>query len=72
MTRLILFLIRLKLGVKKNERFEFANQKSIYNYYYINSDNIYKVIPRKFNTITRPANVSLKWLLDPKCEIVRR
>lgn len=72
MIRLILFLIRLKLGVKKNERFEFDNQKSHYDYYYINSDNIYKVMVRKYDIKTRPANVSLKWLLDPKCKIVRR
>ena len=72
MTRLILFLIRLKLGVKKNERFEFANQKSNYDYYYITSDNIYKVMPRKFKCKTKRSNVSLTWLLDPKCEIVKR
>ena len=72
MTRLILFLIRLKLGVKKNERFEFANQKSIYDYYYINSYNIFKVMVRKHDIKTRPANVSLSWLLSPKCEIVKR
>ena len=72
MTRLILFLIRLKLGVKKNERFEFANQKSIYDYYYINSYNIYKVMVSKHDIKIRPANVSLSWLLSPKCEIVKR
>lgn len=72
MTRLILFFVRLKLGLKKGERFQFANQKSSSNYYYINSDNIYKVTPLKYNIMIRPANVSLKWLLDPKCEIVKR
>ena len=72
MNRIILFFVRLKLGLKKNERFQFANQKSSSNYYYINSDNIYKVTPLKYNIMIRPANVSLKWLLDPKCEIVKR
>lgn len=72
MTRLILFLIRLKLGVKKCEPFEFANQKSIYDFYYIDSDNVYKVIVGKFGMRAKVSNVSLKWLLDPKCEIVKR
>lgn len=72
MTRLILFFIRLKLGLRKGECFRFANQKNANNYYYINSDNIYKVTPLKYSDIVRPANVSLKWLLDPNCEIVKR
>ena len=72
MTRIILFFIRLKLGLKKGECFRFSNQKSTKNYYYINSDAIYKVIPLKYNDLVRPANVSLKWLLDPNCEIVKR
>ena len=72
MNRIILFFVRKKLRLKKNERFQFANQKSSNNYYYINSDNIYKVTPLKYNIMIRPANVSLKWLLDPNCEIVKR
>ena len=70
-TRIILFLIRLKLGVKIGECFRFDNQKNNRNYYYINSTNIYKVTPLKYNDKIRPANVSLSWLLNRKCEIVK-
>lgn len=72
MNRIILFFIRLKLRLKKGECFRFANQKNKNNYYYINSDGIFKVIPLKYNEIVRPANVSLTWLLSWKCEIVKR
>lgn len=72
MNRLILFLIRLKLGLKKGECFRFTNQKSSTDYYYINSDGIFKVTPLKYNDLVRPANVSLTWLLNQKCEIVKR
>ena len=72
MNRIILFFIRLKLGLKKGECFQFCNQKNSKNYYYINSDGIFKVIPLKYNDIVRPANVSLTWLLSWKCEIVKR
>lgn len=67
MTRLILFLIRLKLGVKRNEEFRFTNQKNKHNVYYITSYSI-----RKFSKKTgalKYSNVSLNWLLDPCCEI---
>ena len=72
MNRIILFFVRKKLRLKKGECFRFANQKNTNNYYYINDFNIYKVIPLKYNDLVRPANVSLTWLLDPKCEIVKR
>ena len=71
MNRIILFFVRKKLRLKKGECFRFANQKSSSNYYYITSKGIFKVIPLKYNIMVRPANVSLKWLLDPKCEIVK-
>ena len=34
MKRLIIFLVRKKLGLKKGEHFRFANQASRYNTYY--------------------------------------
>lgn len=70
LNRLILFLIRLKLGVKKNERFQFTNQASRYNKYYINDRCIMKVSYDKYATerITK-SNVKLNWLLNDKCKI---
>ena len=43
MTRLILFLIRRKLGVKKFDGFRFSNQRSDVDYYYFTKTGLYKV-----------------------------
>ena len=42
MTRLIIFLIRKKLGLKKYEHFRFTNQKDKQNYYYFTETSIIK------------------------------
>lgn len=64
MRRLILFLIRRHLGLKKGELFQFANQKSNAVYYF--DDH---AIMKDWHHITTPSSVSLNWLLDPECEI---
>lgn len=70
LTRFILFLIRLKLGVKKNERFQFTNQRSERDYYFFRDFAFWKV---EFDENGVPhselAGVSLNWLLDPECSI---
>ena len=71
MKRLILSLIRKYLGLKKNQAFQFINQKSEYDIYWIGRDAIYK--SHSFGlgygcTITK-SNVSLNWLLDDECKI---
>lgn len=71
MTRIILFLIRIKLGVNKNERFQFDNQKNKTDYYYISDDKLHKIMYRKDKVKERRANVSLNWLLDSECKIVK-
>ena len=71
MTRIILFLLRMKLGVKKNERFQFDNQKNKEDYYYISGNKLYKIMWRNCKVTERRANVSLNWLLDPECKIVK-
>lgn len=63
--RLIIFLVRRRLGLNKFEMFEFENQSSDVNYYYFTSDSIIKVTPYK----TKPSNVSLNWLLNDECKI---
>lgn len=65
MKRLILFLIRLKLGVKKNERFRFTNQTNKDECYYIDSFGVIKISVNR----TKLSNVSLNWLLNRYCEI---
>jgi hypothetical protein len=65
MVRLILFLVRLKLGVKKSENFRFTNQKDRATYF-ITSSDVWKVeAPGRI----RPSGVSLHWLMSPDCKI---
>ena len=71
MTRMILFLLRMKLGVKKNERFQFDNQKNKADYYYVSGSRLHKITYREGNVSEKRANVSLNWLLDLECKIVR-
>ena len=42
MKRLIIFLVRKKLGLKKGEHFRFVNQSSPYNTYYFTDDAVMK------------------------------
>ena len=65
MKRLIIFLVRRRLGLKKHERFQFINQRSN-AWYYFSDTNLMKV---DGNLITQ-SNVSLNWLLDDNCIIV--
>lgn len=63
--RLIIFLIRRRLGLKKYQRFRFVNQKSNVDFYYFTETRI-----EKWNGFaTEKSNVSLNWLLDDECEI---
>ena len=64
--RLVMFLIRTKLGLKKYEQFQFANQKSNAVYYFAD-DQVVKV----WRSDAGPSSVSLNYLLSDECEIVR-
>ena len=73
LNKLILFLIRRKLHIRKWQKFRFENQKSKRDYYYFNNKNIIKV--QYYNKYTKsslriPSNVSLNWLLNKKCKII--
>ena len=67
MKRFILWLIRMRLGLKNGQYFRFSNQKSTVDYYYFYSDGIMKVNPR----YTRPSHVSLNHMLSDECDIVK-
>lgn len=69
MKRLILFLIRKKLGLKKYQRFQFTNQKSPTDMYYIDDCTIMKATRSDNDTVYTRSSVSLNWLLDDNCEI---
>jgi hypothetical protein len=68
MRRLIIFLIRLKFGLKKEECFRFSNQKT-QNFYYFTSRNLMKwdCAAKKY----MPSNVKFNWLMDDRCKIIR-
>ena len=64
MKRLIIFLIRKKLGLKKNELFRFSNQRE-QSVYYFTDTNLMKI---KYGYADK-SGVSLNWLLDDECKI---
>ena len=64
MKRLIIFLIRKRLGLKERQAFQFVNQKSNAVYYFT-EDAIIKAWRGNIDKST----VSLNWLLDDECEI---
>lgn len=67
MASLIMFFIRRKLHVRTFQYFRFTNQKSSDLYIFI-SDRLYK---KTSYGVFRLSKVSLNWLLDPKCKIVK-
>ena len=78
--RLILFLVRKKLHVRKYEYFQFINQKTN-NIYYFTDKILVKLKPENKNYkglalmirnrvySMSDSNVSLNWLLSEDCEI---
>ena len=68
---LIIFLVRRKLGLKKGEHFRFVNQSSHYNTYYFTDDAVMKHFGRWKGSDDVKSSVSLNWLLDDECEIIK-
>lgn len=66
--RLILFLIKKKLGVKSYEKFRFVNQKKP-GVYWFNSTALLKQTGK--HNPTEYSNVSINWLLDEQCKIIK-
>ena len=66
MRKIIIFLIRKKLGLKKYEKFRFAEQKSNAVYYFTESN-----LMKYWRNQTMLSGVSLNWILDTNCEIER-
>ena len=66
--KLIIFLIRRRLGLKKFERFTFFNQKSN-TCYLFTDDSLIKIF--RDSRVAEKSNVSLNWLLSDECEIFR-
>ena len=68
MKRLIIFLIRRRLGLKKNERFRFANQKSP-DIYWFTSTALVKDIGKAWVV---KSGVKLNYLLSDECKVVKQ
>lgn len=66
--RLILFLIRRKLGVEKYEKFRFVNQKKP-GVYWFNGAALLKQTGK--HNPTEYSSVSINWLLDKQCKIIK-
>ena len=66
MVRLIIFLIRKRLGLSKYQLFRFDNQKSAHDCYYFSTHGLKKV---HANGLITKSNVSLNWILDDECKI---
>ena len=69
--KFILFLIRRRLGLKKNERFRFANQRSKLDYYFFTEDTVKKASHSENGFEYIDSRVSLNHLLSDEIEIVK-
>lgn len=66
MRKIVIFLIRKKLGLKKYEKFRFIEQKTNAVYYFTESN-----LMKYWRNQTMLSGVSLNWLLDNECKIER-
>ena len=72
--RLIIFLIRKKLGLRLYEKFQFENQKSKHDYYFFNETTMFKCHweeGMKFHLPPRESSVCLNFLLSEECNVKR-
>ena len=61
----------MHLGLKKEERFQFTNQKSTVDKYYFTSTHLMKEHRGSDGYYNRPSNVKLNYILGHKCQIQR-
>ena len=64
LNKLIIFLIRLKLHLKKGQKFQFTNQKTN-SVYWFTEEALMKIE----NGYQYKSSVSLNWLLDKDCQL---
>lgn len=67
LNKLIIFLIRRKLHLKRGQLFQFANQKTGAIYWFTDV-HLMKMDEAGYY---EESGVSLNWLLNPKCKIRR-
>lgn len=64
LSKLIIFLIRMKLHLRKGEQFQFDNQKTDSVYWFTESTLMKMEHGHRYES-----NVSLNWLLNEDCKI---
>lgn len=64
LNRLIVFLVRLKLHLKKGQKFQFDNQKTDSVYWFTEGTLMKMENGRRYES-----SVSLNWLLNEDCKI---
>lgn len=64
MKKLIIFLVRKRLGLKKGETFQFVGQKTDAEYWFES-----EMLMRYCDGELRESGVSLNWLLNDNCGI---
>lgn len=72
--RLLIRLIRLKFGLKLNQKFRFTNQKNALNTYYFKKNKLMKItyINNGTSRFCRESRVKLKWMLFSRdCKIIK-
>ena len=76
MNKLIIFMIRKKLGLKRKQKFKFLNQKNPCESYLFTDDCLVKLSPK--GTYLREAKINLNFLLSEeakdlivKCEVLK-
>lgn len=69
MKQLIIFLIRRRFGLKKYQNFRFDNQKSLDDFYWFDDITLWKF--EHDSQSIRLAHVSLNWLLDDECKVIK-
>ena len=66
MRKVVIFLIRKRLGLKKYKKFRFAEQKTNAVYDFTDGN-----LMKYWRNQTMLSSVSLNWLLDNECKIER-
>lgn len=73
LNKLILFLIRRKLNLRKFQLFYFNNQVNKNDRYFFNDYRIVKItFHKEYGRITQNSNLSLNFLLSKECETLIR
>lgn len=69
MKKIIIFLIRKRLGLKKYQYFKFTNQKTQDMYSFTNTRLVKTIMKNGRRVKAVPSGASLNWLLNSECKV---